>query len=64
MIVELEIGLDDLEAFRNLLPDEIYEKLGQPPAPLPERLGRFFAQDLAIVADDGPPLAGRCPGRG
>jgi hypothetical protein len=59
VIVELEIGLDDLEAFRNLLPDAIYEKLGQPPAPLAERLERFFAQDLAIVPDDGPPLAGR-----
>jgi hypothetical protein len=59
VLVELEIGLDDLEAFRNLLPDEIYQKLGHPPAPWPERLERFFAKDLAIVADDGPPLAGR-----
>lgn len=59
ILVELEIGLDDLEAFRNLLPDEVYEKLGNRPAPLPQRLNVFFAQDLAIVADDGPPLAGR-----
>jgi len=59
ILVELEIGLDDLEAFRNLLPDEIYEKLGHRPAPLPQRLAVFFAQDLAIVPDDGPPLAGR-----
>jgi hypothetical protein len=59
VLVELEIGLGDLEAFGNLLPEEIYQKLGHPPTPLPERLGRFFAQDLAIVADDGPPLAGR-----
>jgi hypothetical protein len=59
VLVELEIGLDDLEAFRNLLPDEIHDKLGQASAPLSERLEHFFAQDLAIVADDGPPLAGR-----
>jgi hypothetical protein len=59
VVVELEIGLDDLEAFRNLLPEEIYEKLGQPPVPLSERLERFFAQDLAILADEGPPLPGR-----
>ena len=41
VLVELEIGLDDLEAFRNLLPDEIYAKLGHPPAPLPERLAQL-----------------------
>ena len=26
--VDLEIGLSDLETFRNLLPDALYEKLG------------------------------------
>jgi hypothetical protein len=57
--VELEIGLSDLEAFHNLLPDEIYEKLGNPPLPLGERLPRFFGEDLAIAGDDGEPLPGR-----
>jgi hypothetical protein len=57
--VELEIGLSDLEAFHNLLPDEIYEKMGNPPLPLRERLPRFFREDLAIVGDDGEPLPGR-----
>jgi len=57
--VELEIGLSDLEAFHNLLPDEIYEKLGNPPLPLRERLPRFFREDLAFSADDGEPLPGR-----
>ena len=46
--VELEIGLPDLEAFRNLLPDDIYEKLGHAPVPLQQRLSRFFEQDLVI----------------
>jgi hypothetical protein len=31
--VELEIGLQDLPAFRNLLPDEIYQKMGNSPRP-------------------------------
>ena len=31
--VELEIGLEDIAAFGNLLPDEIYEKLDGPPLP-------------------------------
>ena len=57
--VELEIGLSDVEAFRNLLPDDIYQKLGGPALPLRERLPRFFREDLVIVGDDGEPLPGR-----
>ena len=57
--VDLEIGLGDIEAFRNLLPDDIYEKLGHEPAPLPERLQRFFTHDFVIVEDEGKPLRGR-----
>lgn len=57
--VELEIGLADLEAFRNLMPDEIYERLGNDPEPLRERFGRFFTEDLVLTADGGPPLPGR-----
>jgi hypothetical protein len=59
LTVDLEIGLGDLEAFKNLLPDDIYVKLGHPPLPLTQRLPRFFQNDLAIAADEGPPLAGR-----
>ena len=55
--VELEVGLRDLEAFRNLLPDELYERLGHPAQPLSERLERFFGEDLVIQAD-GEPLQG------
>ena len=60
--VELEIGLADVEAFRNLLPDDIYEGLGNPPLPLAERLPRFFREDLVITGDTGEPLEGRLLG--
>jgi hypothetical protein len=59
VLVELEIGLEDVEAFRNLLPDDVYEKLGHGSEPLAQRLQRFFGRDLVVVAGDGPPLAGR-----
>jgi len=57
--VELEIGLQDLTAFRNLMPDALYERLGFEPEPFAERLSRFFGRDLVIRADDGAPLPGR-----
>ena len=59
VIVELEIGLADLDAFRNLMPDGIYERLGHEPQALRERLGRFFREDLTIATVDGRPLPGR-----
>ena len=55
--VELEIGADDVDAFRNLLPDTLYEQLGHPPQPLAERVEAFFLEDLTIQAD-GKILAG------
>ena len=57
--LELEISVQDLDAFRNLLPDEVYEKLGHEPAPLAERLRRFFGNDLVVSVDESPPLPGR-----
>ena len=57
--VELEIGLDDLDGFRNLVPDPIYEELGHSARPFAERLEDFFEHDLVIRADDGDPLSGR-----
>jgi hypothetical protein len=57
--LELEIGLDDLDGFRNLVPDPIYERLGHPERPLAERLDEFFGHDLVILAGDGAPLFGR-----
>jgi hypothetical protein len=57
--LELEIGAADLQSFRNLLPDEIYQKLGHPPRALTERLAEFYTRDLVIRTDDGKPLIGR-----
>jgi hypothetical protein len=57
--VDLEISAADLPAFVNLLPDAIYEELGHAPRPFSERVEIFFANDLAISADDGEPLPGR-----
>ncbi len=56
--VELEIGPGDLVAFANLLPDDLHRRLGLGEAPLAERAAPFFAETLALRADDGPPLAG------
>jgi hypothetical protein len=56
--VELEIGLADTGAFRNLLPDELHEKLGYGNAPWADRLRRFTSEDLVISAD-GRPLLGK-----
>jgi len=52
--VELEIGMQDLQAFRNILPESIYAKLGYPATEAEDRLDLFFGRDLAI--DDGNTL--------
>ena len=59
VVVELEIGLADLRAFRNLLPDEVYERMGYAPAPLPQRLRTFISENLVILNRDGHALAAR-----
>jgi hypothetical protein len=56
--VELEIGLADLEAFRDLMPDELYEGMGNEPEALSVRAERFFRQGLIIRAGGGEPIAG------
>jgi hypothetical protein len=56
--VELEIGVVDLPAFRNLMSDELYERLGFDPKPLEQRLPRFFGEDLVIRPDGSGPLPG------
>ena len=56
--VTLEIGGADVEAFGNLLPDELYGEIGLGDEPLADRLPRFFAADLVIRADGGDPIAG------
>ena len=57
--LDLEIGLSDLGAFQNLLPDTIYESLGYGSEPLAGRLVSFFGEDLVVIDGDGRPLAGR-----
>jgi hypothetical protein len=59
VVVELEIGVGDAEAFKNLLPDELYEALGNEPKPWRDRLARFVERDFSVSADQGPPLPGR-----
>ncbi len=57
--LELEIGVADLGAFTNLLPDELYERMGQDPEPFARRLPRFFREDFLIRPEGGAPLVGR-----
>lgn len=57
--VELEIGVPDLESFRDLLPDPIYERLGNEALPLQERLPRFFREGFTLRTENGPPIPGR-----
>ncbi len=57
--VEMEIGVPDLMAFHNLLPDEMRVQMGLDAAPLGDRLARFFKEDFVIRANGGPPLPGR-----
>ena len=50
--VELEIGLKDLPAFRNLLPDGIFAEMGYDAEPIEDRLAQFFSRDFAIYANE------------
>jgi len=55
--VEIEVGVDDLTAFANILPDKLYEKLTGQKQPLAQRLKTFLVHDWVIHAD-GQPLSG------
>ena len=59
VVVEFEIGPGDIEAFRNLLPDELFARLGYAPEPWIDRLLTFAREDFTVRADDGPPSPGR-----
>ncbi|MHC4127410.1 MAG: hypothetical protein ACYTE6_03565 [Planctomycetota bacterium] len=56
--VELEIGLPDLGAFLNIMPDELYGQLAKGQEPLADRLQRFFREDFVVRADGGEPIVG------
>ena len=49
--VELEIGMNDLGPFRNLLPDGVFQQLGYEAETLDERLELFFKRDFALLAN-------------
>ena len=55
--VELEIGAADVNAFRNLMPDQVYRDMGFGAEPFEQRIADFFNRDLAIFVN-GKPLAG------
>ena len=52
--LDLEIGLNDLEAFRTLLPDEIHQRMGFGDEPFAARMPRFLDEQFVIAADDEP----------
>jgi len=58
VVVELEVGAQDIEAFRNLLPDQLYERMGYEPEPWIDRLQRFVAEDFVVRDERGRPLFG------
>jgi len=59
VMLNLEIGLPELEAFQNLMPDGLYEQLGNEPKPLAKRYPLFFKEDLLVIPEDGEPLIGQ-----
>ena len=50
--LELEIGMEDIEAFKNILPNDIYERLGNDPLPLKKRLKTFLEKEFVFNADN------------
>ena len=59
LVLELEIGVADLGAFQNLLPNALRERLGRPALPQAERLEAFFTTDMPIVVPGSGPVFGR-----
>jgi hypothetical protein len=47
--LELEIGLQDVNSFRNLLPDSLYRELGHGELPIEERLLSFTSEDMPVL---------------
>jgi len=50
--LELEIGGNDVDAFRNLLPDALYQRLGFGDAALAERLTQFLVEDMPVFVGE------------
>jgi len=51
ILVELEIGIKNMEAFRYVFPDNIYNQMGFESLTQAERRSLFFNKDFPIVAD-------------
>lgn len=56
--VGLEVGVSDLQAFQDLLPDDLYERITGQDKPWEARAQRFLSTQWVVVADDRK-LAGR-----
>ncbi len=52
--VQFEVGVADIRAFKNLLPQESYEKLARDTSPLDQRLQKFLEEDWVITVDEQP----------
>jgi hypothetical protein len=50
--VKLEVGAADVEAYKNLLPDAIYQDMGFGDTPWSERLQQFFSNEFTIIVDE------------
>ena len=50
--VEIEIGPADIEAFQNVLPDEVFAKLTGESTPLEERVRTFLKDDWSLCSGD------------
>jgi hypothetical protein len=59
--VHIEVGGADIEVFKNLLPDELFEKVTGQVVPLEERL-RTFLEDDWLLRADGRKLVGEMEG--
>ena len=49
--LELEIGLEDLGAFRSLLPDDIHQEMGFGDSPVVGRIEHFLRDEVRVLAD-------------
>ena len=52
LLVELEIGMADVESFRKLLPDDLYQQMDYGTEPWLERLQSFTEEDLIFKVGD------------
>jgi hypothetical protein len=57
--VDIEMGVDGVEPFKDLLPDSIYAALGYGQAPEGDRRANFFSRQLIFRDDAGTLLEGK-----